>query len=84
MKKTNIRLGRILGIVGITFIVLKLCNVIAWPWIAVLIPFMIWGGILLVAILLVLVGVILIGLGRILEGVNEATNATLDSYSRFK
>ena len=39
------------GLLGITFIILKLCGVIAWPWIWVLAP--IWGGLIL-AVALVL------------------------------
>lgn len=44
------------GILGIAFIVLKLCGVIDWPWWAVLAP--IWVPIVL--LLLVLVALVLI------------------------
>lgn len=37
------------GLLGIAFIVLKLCGVIDWPWVWVLSP--IWGSVLLVIIL---------------------------------
>ena len=35
----------ILGVLGVAFIVLKLCNVITWSWIWVLAPF--WVGIII-------------------------------------
>ena len=43
----------ILGLLGIAFVVLKLCNVITWSWWLVTLPF--WGGIVLVLILLLIV-----------------------------
>ena len=46
----------ILGILGIVFIVLKLCGVITWSWLWVLCPF--WGPILLVAIVLIVICII--------------------------
>lgn len=46
------------GLLGITFIILKLCGVIAWPWIWVLSP--IWGGLIL-AIVVVLVVIFFAG-----------------------
>ena len=36
------------GILGVAFIILKLCGVINWSWIWVLAPF--WGGFLLALI----------------------------------
>ena len=36
----------IVGLLGITFVVLKLCGVIDWPWIWVLCPF--WIGLVIV------------------------------------
>ena len=39
-------------ILGIIFIVLKLCNVIAWSWVWVLSPF--WIPIILVIVLLII------------------------------
>jgi hypothetical protein len=51
------------GLLGIVFIVLKLCGVITWPWLWVLCPLWIglaiWLGILLIGVLaVVLVGLI--------------------------
>lgn len=42
--------GNTLGLLGVAFVVLRLCEVIDWPWIWVLAPF--WGPL---AILLVVV-----------------------------
>ena len=43
----------LLGILGIVFIVLKLCSVIAWSWWLVLLPFyigfVVWLGLLLLS-----------------------------------
>lgn len=36
------------GLLGVAFIVLKLCNVIAWSWWLVLLP--IYGGVLFVVV----------------------------------
>ena len=46
----------ILGLLGIAFIVLKLCKVINWSWWWVTAPF--WGGIVLVGFILFIVLVI--------------------------
>ena len=55
MKETSSGIG-IFGLLGIVFIVLKLCKVIHWSWIWVLSPF--WIGaiffVLLVIILLII------------------------------
>ena len=40
----------ILGVLGVAFIVLKLCNVITWSWIRVLSP--IWIGIIIDVLLI--------------------------------
>lgn len=45
------------GLLGIAFIVLKLCAVIDWPWWVVLSP--LWGGALLTIIILAVVFLIL-------------------------
>lgn len=50
------------GLLGVAFVILKLCHVIEWPWIWVLAPFWVPVAIVL-AILLVLV--ILKGLVRL-------------------
>lgn len=41
------------GLLGIAFIVLKLCGVINWPWVWVLSP--IWGSVLLFVVILIIV-----------------------------
>lgn len=41
------------GLLGIAFIVLKLCGVIDWPWVWVLSP--IWGSVLLLVVILIVV-----------------------------
>ena len=43
----------------IVFIVLKLCNVITWKWVFVLMPLIIEGGLTLILLLLVLIAVII-------------------------
>ena len=47
-------------LLGVTFIILKLTGVIAWPWVWVLAPF--WIG-LAVFLGLVLLGLLLMGMG---------------------
>ena len=42
----------ILGLLGVVFIVLKLCHVIAWSWWWVLCPF--WGGTAIVVLILII------------------------------
>jgi len=37
----NKRSTNILGLLGIAFVILKLCNVIDWSWLLVTLPF--WG-----------------------------------------
>ena len=43
----------------ITFIVLKLCNVIAWKWVFVLIPLIIEGGLIIILLLFALIAFII-------------------------
>ena len=43
----------ILGLLGVAFVILKLCGVITWSWWLVTLPF--WGGIAIVLILLLIV-----------------------------
>jgi len=45
----------ILGLLGIAFIVLKLCGVINWSWWWVTAPF--WGGIALIFVLAIMYGI---------------------------
>ena len=46
----------VLGLLGVAFVVLKLCHVIDWSWWWVTAPF--WGGIALVIIAVVIVAII--------------------------
>ena len=46
----------IFGWLGVAFIVLKLCNVIAWSWWLVTLP--LWGGIALALVFVVLAAVV--------------------------
>jgi len=43
IKNININKGstNILGLLGVAFVILKLCNVIDWSWLLVTLPF--WG-----------------------------------------
>lgn len=41
----------VLGTLGVAFVILKLMDIIDWPWWAVTIPF--WGGIALIACILI-------------------------------
>lgn len=40
-------------IVGITFVILKLCNVISWDWIYVCIPFIVAAGCWVLSLIIV-------------------------------
>lgn len=44
-------------LLGITFLVLKLCNVIVWPWIWVLAPF--WIPLAIIVAILIIIGLFL-------------------------
>lgn len=56
MSKTNSSGGiGFLGMLAIVFIVLKLCNVIAWSWWWITAP--LWGPVALVLALLLIVGI---------------------------
>lgn len=41
-----------LGLLGVAFVILKLCGIITWSWWLVTLPF--WGGIALVLIILII------------------------------
>lgn len=41
------------GLLGVVFVTLKLCNVIAWSWWFVLLPFYFWIAIFLICILII-------------------------------
>lgn len=43
----------VLGLLGVAFVVLKLCNVITWSWWWVTAPF--WGGLALVVIIVLVI-----------------------------
>ena len=45
----------VLGLLGVAFVILKLCHVITWSWWWVTLPF--WGGIALVLAILGLLAV---------------------------
>lgn len=47
----------VVGLLGVAFVVLKLCKVIHWSWWWVTAPF--WGGLALAAVVLIGAGVIL-------------------------
>lgn len=47
----------ICGLLGVAFVVLKLCHVIAWPWLWVLAPFWIPFAIVIVVLAVFLVAV---------------------------
>lgn len=46
-------------ILGIVFLILKLCDVIDWPWVCVCIPFIIDGCLLVLALILIVVATII-------------------------
>lgn len=46
------------GLLGIVFIILKLCGVISWSWWLVLLP--IYGGLAVLFILLTIIGLLVI------------------------
>lgn len=52
INETKINIS-IIGLLGIAFIVLKLCNVINWSWIWVLAPFWIPLGIIIIIIVII-------------------------------
>ena len=52
------------GLLGIVFIVLKLCNVIEWSWWWVLAPFWIPFGIAIIDFLITIVGAFIWGRSR--------------------
>ena len=43
----------VLGLLGVAFVILKLCKVITWSWWWVTLPF--WGGLALVLIVLLVI-----------------------------
>lgn len=58
----------VLGLLGVVFVTLKLCNVIDWSWLWVTAPF--WGGFALAitfGAVCAIIGCICFGLAKILE-----------------
>jgi hypothetical protein len=54
MKNENSSYGiSTLGLLGVAFIILKLCEVINWSWWWVLAPF--WGGLAIAIIIIIIV-----------------------------
>lgn len=47
------------GLLGVAFVILKLCGVIDWPWIWVLAPF--WVGFAIAAVVLLIVLIVWLG-----------------------
>lgn len=48
----------VLGLLGIVFVVLKLCGVISWSWWWVTAPF--WGGLALMAVIIAVAGILVL------------------------
>lgn len=46
-------------VVQIVFLVLRLCGAIAWPWVFVLIPAMVFGGLVAVDLIALLIAYVL-------------------------
>lgn len=46
-------------VVGIIFVVLKLCNIISWEWVYVCIPFYVAGGFLLLGTIVLIIFLII-------------------------
>lgn len=66
MSKTKTMIGgnmTIASLLQIVFIVLKLCKVITWNWVFVLMPLIVVGGIALILLLIALITFI-IGVAR--------------------
>ena len=57
VNKVKLSVYGVLAIIGVFFIILKLCNMIAWPWWAV--TAFIWILPALIMVLLILTGVVL-------------------------
>lgn len=46
----------VVGLLGVAFVILKLCKVISWPWIWVTAPF--WGPLALLLAVLIVLGIV--------------------------
>lgn len=53
-KSTSSGIG-VVSVLGVAFVVLKLCGVINWSWWWVLAPF--WGQVVIVVVILLIVGI---------------------------
>lgn len=45
----------VLVILGIVFLILKLCNVIDWSWVLVCLPFIIEGGLIVIGLIVYII-----------------------------
>lgn len=55
-KNIHVSMGSgLLSVLGIVFIVLRLCNVIDWNWWLVCLPFIIEGSLFLITIIITLI-----------------------------
>ncbi len=55
-ERTNTGVG-VAGLLGVAFVVLKLCKVIDWSWWLVTLPF--WAGLAVLAFILLICGAII-------------------------
>ena len=80
-KKTTPARGiSFFGLLGIVFIVLKLCGVITWSWWWVTVP--LWGGAALVIAAILAIGVLAIVTGLCqgaVKGIGKAINKAMKS-----
>ena len=55
VKQTNTNKGGVgfLGLLQIAFIVLKLCGVIDWPWLLVLLPVLFFCGLVVICVAMI-------------------------------
>jgi len=65
--------GFLLGLLGIAFVVLKLCGVISWSWWWVTAPF--WGGLAIVLAMLIIAGLVLLA-GRVVKENSQKNERT--------
>lgn len=71
MSKNNSSASSGIGVfslLGVAFVILKLCGVINWSWWWVTCPF--WGGVAIIGIILIFLGVAFLGI-KIIEKVRE-------------
>lgn len=68
----------VIGLLGVAFVVLKLCGVINWPWWYVTLPF--WGGLVLV----VGVAIIIFGGAALIAGIGLAGGTMIDKIRELR